>query len=487
MTILMTYQDAYIYLIALGHIKRKEYLADHRACGWYLRRMQFLLNMLGNPERRIPHYIHVTGTSGKGSVCIMLASILRASGKKVGLLTSPHPSVLMERWEVNGKMMSEKEFTLLIEKLKPVLDKYLATTPYDMVSFSELMTAIALYYFAQQGVKWAVWEVACGGRYDATNIIPWKDVAVITNVGLDHVGILGDTKEKIAYEKAGIIKRGCQVFTAERDPKILKIIQRECKKTKTLLTVISTSIHRILSSRPREGSLAHQRSTDRDSSSARASLGMTSVLNGGLNGINFIYKNTLYHLPTLGAHQIKNAVLAIEIVRSLNIPTKQIQAGLAKIVMPIRMEVISRRPLIILDGAHNVDKMKTTVETMKTLKHKNIKTKRNNNSTIQQFNNLHLVIALAADKNAAVITRQLASLKPKSIACTHFTCNPFRRAADPAQLAKRFKKLLPKSQVKLFLDPRDALAWSRSKQKKSDVLLVTGSIFLSGELRNIFL
>ncbi len=462
----MNYTEAYNYLIALGHIKRKEYISDPRACGWYLKRMQFLLNMLGNPERKIPHYIHVTGTSGKGSVCIMLASILRASGKKVGLLTSPHPSVLMERWEVNGKTMPEKEFTELIEKLKPVLDTYLATTPYDMVSFSELMTAIALYYFAKKKVQWAVWEVACGGRYDATNIIPWKDVAVITNVGLDHIGILGDTKQKIAYEKSGIIKKGCHVFTAERDPKILRIIERECRKNKVQLSKIP----------PRgglTGGVRPMRGGER--------LGDAKDLHphypprGGIFGTDFIYHNTPYHLPTLGHHQIKNAVLAIEITRSLNIADAAIKRGLANIVMPIRMEVVSKKPLIILDGAHNVDKIKTTIETIRNLQ-----------PTTYNLQPLHLVIALAADKDAAAITRQLATLKPQSIACTHFTCNPFRRAASPAALAKRFKRLLPRTRIKLFLDPKDALAWSCKQQKNEDLLLVTGSIFLSGELRMLF-
>ena len=112
--------------------------------------------------------------------------------------------------------MSGNDFAEIVTEIKQKLDEYIRKSPYDMISYYEVMTAIALYYFAKKKVEWAILEVGCGGRYDATNVIPRKDVAVITNIGLDHTELLGDTKEKIAYEKSGIIKRGCAVFTSER-------------------------------------------------------------------------------------------------------------------------------------------------------------------------------------------------------------------------------------------------------------------------------
>ena len=174
---------------------------NRKNCEVYLKRLQFFLDLLGNPEKKIPHYIHVTGTSGKGSVCLMLDSILRADGRKVGVLTSPHASVLQERWAVDGKMVSEKNFTEIIEEIKQKLDEYIRKSQYDMISYYEVMTAIALYYFAKKKVEWAILEVGCGGRYDSTNVIPRKDVAVITNIGLDHTDILGERRRRLRMKR----------------------------------------------------------------------------------------------------------------------------------------------------------------------------------------------------------------------------------------------------------------------------------------------
>jgi len=228
----MNQHQAEQFILSLSNIERKEYLSPYTQHDLYLKRLQFFLDLLGNPEKKIPHYIHVTGTSGKGSVCLMLDSILRADGRKVGTLTSPHASVIQERWTINGKMMTGKDFAEIVTEIKPKFDEYIRKSPYDMVSYFEIMTAIALYYFAKKKVEWAILEVGMGGRYDSTNVIPHKDIAVITNIGLDHTEVLGNTKEKIAYEKAGIIKRGCAVFTAEKNKKVLRVIEKECRKQK---------------------------------------------------------------------------------------------------------------------------------------------------------------------------------------------------------------------------------------------------------------
>jgi dihydrofolate synthase / folylpolyglutamate synthase len=170
----MTYTQAYNYILSLGNIAKTEYQKSPRDLGWYIKRLQFFLNLVGNPEKEIPHFIHIAGTSGKGSTALMIYSILRAAGKKPGVLTSPHPSVILERWEVDGKIMSKKDFARLVTRLKPKIEEYIKTTPYDMLSFSELMTAMALIYFKEQKIKWVVWETACGGRFDTTNVIPKK-------------------------------------------------------------------------------------------------------------------------------------------------------------------------------------------------------------------------------------------------------------------------------------------------------------------------
>ncbi len=432
----MNYQQAYDYLNSLSNLRRKEYMTDPRHCSLYLKRLQFFLNILGNPEKKISHYIHVTGTSGKGSLCLMLQSILKEDKKNVGTLISPHPTHITERWQIGGKSMKKSDFTKIIETFKTKLDQYIQTSPYDMVSFHEITTAIGLYYFAQKKVDWAITEVGCGGRYDSTNIIPKKDIAIITNIGLDHTGIFGNSKKNIAYEKAGIIKSGCKIFTMEKNKKILSIIENECKKTKTHLIQVKAKILQ---------------------------------KNITLEGTSFTYKNESYKLKTIGKHQIQNATLAIEIAKEINIPTKSIKKGLSKVTLPIRMEVTSKSPITILDSAHNTDKIKSTVNTINSL-------------SLKPYT-LHLIIGFSENKKINTMLKELKKLNPKSIAITRNTINPFRKVLDPKELEQKCKKIFPKAEIQIFLDPIGALDWSKKKLKKHDILLITGSIFLSGELR----
>lgn len=444
----MTYRAAYDYFISLINLPRREYVKDPKHCGVYLERMRALLKILGSPEKKIPHYIHITGTSGKGSVARLLASVLQAGGQRVGLLTSPHPSVMLERFEINGRLMPQKKFVELIERLKTALEKFLTVSECDIPSFTELTTILGLMFFAEQRAPWVVLEVGCGGRYDATNVIPRKDAAIITNVGLDHVDILGNTKTKIAFEKAGIIKPGSLVFTMDADAKVLKILERECKKTHTTLTRVKKNEGKIITS--------------------------------NLAGSAFRAGGAEYHLNALGTHQITNALLARRVALALGFSKRDIQRGLARVKFPVCLEIVSRRPLIILDGAHNPDKMKTTVEAVR--KVQSPKPARPNSRSGRS--KVHLVVGFAANKNIGAMARQLATLKPKTIACTRFTVNPFRKAADPRTIATAFRRYLPKTQLAMFLDPRAALAWSKREQKKiGGWLLATGSIFLSGELR----
>jgi len=460
----MNFDQAYNFILSLSNLPRKEYMTDPRHCGWYLKRLQFFLDLIGNPEKKIPHYIHVTGTSGKGSVTAYLHSILQASGNKVGSTYSPHPTIITERWKVENKFMTKKEFAEIVEYIKPKLDEYIAKTPYDMLSFFEVTEAIGLLFFARKKIKWAVMEVACGGRTDASNIIPWKDVAIITNIGVDHIGVLGNNKKEIAYEKAGIIKKGSSVFTMEKNSQIRKMIENECKiqKIKNYYYIKSGKL---------------------------SNAGINS------NGSTFAYHDETFQTHALGQHQIKNIILCIEVAKHLKISTHDIQKGLGHVYQPLRMEVINKHPLIILDGAHNPDKMRTTVDTLKHLstqtpehqsKNYNLPARDANASVAggkPKTCNLHLIVGFFGDKNISKMIKQLATLKPKTIAITRNTTNPFRKVADLQIVTKSFKKLLPKAQIKIFLDPQTAFDWSKKQTKKNDILLSTGSIFTSGQLR----
>lgn len=459
----MNFTEAYNYILSLHNLPRKEYMNDPRHCGWYLKRLQFFLDMIGNPERKIPHYIHVTGTSGKGSVTAYLHSILHSAGKKVGSTYSPHPTIITERWKIGNKFMTKKEFAKLVEYLKPKLDEYLRTTPYDMLSFFEITEAIGLLFFAQNKVSWAVMEVACGGRTDSSNIIPWKDAAVITNIGVDHIGVLGKNKKEIAYEKAGIIKRGNLVFTAEHNKQILKVIQNECHRQKASLKIANFKFK---------------------ISEQNKSPNLQSAI---CNLQSFIYENQKYSLPCLGKHQIKNAILCIDIAQALKISDNAIKKGLMSVAQPLRMEIISKKPLVILDGAHNPDKMKTTVDTVRECAGMQVNkyNKKNILAHLQTYTPIHLLVGFSGDKNINKMIKQLATLKPKTIAITRNTTNPFRKVANPQLVQKQFKKLLPQTKTQIFLDPHTALAWLKKLANKDDIILSTGSIFVSGELRQV--
>lgn len=434
----MTFEQAQHFLLSLNNIPRKEYTNNKKRESELLKRIQFFLDLIGNPEKKIPHYIHVTGTSGKGSLCTYLHSILMADGKKVGLLTSPHVKSILERWTINNKLMTEKEFVQIITELKPALDKYIRTSPYGMLTHFDMLTIIGFVFFAKKKVEWAVIEVGLGGRLDSTNVLPHKDVAVITKIGLDHTEVLGDTKEKIAVEKAGIILPHTPVFTMETDTKILNIIQQEVKKRKAKLFLSSLPEH--------------------------------IIHHSDLSGSTFEIEGKKIQISAPGHHQISNALLSRDIARFLGIKDSAIIQGLKKAKQILRLEIISKQPLLVLDGAHNEDKMRSTVEALQ-------------NNKFLSYKKVHLVVGFSGDKDIRKMVELLSRLRPTAIACTRQTQHLFRKVAHPQALEQLFQKYSPHSRKEVFLDPENALKWAQKQQKPGDLVLVTGSIFLSGELR----
>lgn len=414
-----------------------------------LERMGRFLAHLDNPHLRIPRYIHITGTSGKGSVANFLRGILHAAGFRVGSITSPHPVWMRERIHLGNSTLTVEQFSALAEEFLPAARERLANCPEDLPPWPHLINAAGFLALALAGVEIGIVEVGHGGRFDSTNVIPRKEIAVITNIGLDHTRTLGPTRADIAWHKAGIIAPECRVFTMERDKKMLEIIRKECEEKRTELKVQSTEYR---------------------------------VLNNDLNGANFKYRDKIYHIGAIGEHQVKNAALCIDIARSLEIPDGVIARGLADTRQPLRMEIISRNPLVILDGAHNPDKIQTTINSIKSLKRESMKA-----------DCLHLVVGFSANKNWRKMVKQLAALNPASVACAKNTINPFRKAAEPDDIARLFRRFAPQATIASFLTPTAAYAWSVSQMSDArcqmsnqhDILLATGSIFLSGELRGM--
>lgn len=285
-----------------------------------LERISALLEKLGNPQNEL-RFVHVAGTNGKGSICAMLASVLKSAGYKTGLFTSPYLSRFTERMKINGKEITEAQVAALVEEIKPLADSM-----DDHPTEFEMMTAAALLWFYREKCDIVVLEVGLGGRLDATNVIPHPECAVIANIGLDHTAILGDTLEQIAFEKAGIIKENSSVVLYQQCGEVMNVIRDVCDMRNSRLTV------------PDFDDIA----TEFDS----------------LYGQVFTYRGDAYSIPLLGEHQQYNAVCAIEAVNVLreagfNIEQSDLEAGLYAVAWPARFELVHDEPCFIVDGGHN--------------------------------------------------------------------------------------------------------------------------------------
>jgi dihydrofolate synthase/folylpolyglutamate synthase len=283
-----------------------------------LERIQALLERVGNPHERL-QAVHIGGTNGKGSVAVMIASVLQRAGYRVGLYTSPHLISYCERIQINGAPIAEDEFAHIADELMPIADA-MADKPTQF----EFMTALAFLYFLRQKIDIAVIEVGLGGRFDATNVIT-PMVGVLTNVELDHTDLLGETLEQIAWEKAGIAKRGVPLVTGERKPNALEVIARECAAVGAPLIP------------------ARQRARRTDFTWEYQEFE--------------VWGEGKVRMKLLGGYQRENlnvALEALEVLRqSLEIPHEALVRGLEQASWPGRFEVVQREPYIILDGAHN--------------------------------------------------------------------------------------------------------------------------------------
>ena len=302
-------------------------------CNPGLERVTALCSALGNPQDSLK-FIHVAGTNGKGSFCAMLDSILRAEGYSVGLFTSPYIMEFGERMRVDGENISESELCELVEKIKPIADKM-----EDKPTEFEIITALAFLHFANKKCDYVVLECGLGGRLDATNVIKTPILSVITGIALDHTAILGDTHERIAAEKAGIIKNAVPVLWCGQHEGAYKVISEQAERVGALVKTVDRSTLKI-----RE---------------------MT------LDGTIFdLGERSDLKLSLLGSYQPVNAsnvLAAVDILQEqgIEISDRAIREGLANTTWQARFEVINKDPLIIADGGHNPEGVDGAVESVK--------------------------------------------------------------------------------------------------------------------------
>lgn len=297
-----------------------------------LSRTRELLSRMGNPQNTL-RFIHVAGTNGKGSVSAMLSAILHSAGYTVGLYTSPYISRFNERIQINGVPISDSELSEITADCVP-----LSLSMDDHPTEFELVTTVAMQYFRIRNCDVVVLETGLGGRLDSTNVIESPLCSVITNIGLDHTMELGDTEEKIALEKAGIVKSNRPTIIYQLNDSVTQVIANRCREMDSPLTI--AEFDRIVSV-----------------SDSRA-------------GQVFSYKNHRdLSLPLLGTHQLKNAAVALETVAilrnsGLSISESSVRNGLAGTVWPARFEILSDKPFFVVDGGHNPQCAETVADNL---------------------------------------------------------------------------------------------------------------------------
>lgn len=405
---LKRYYDSIYFLEVLSNLPiENNYMLKSKNPGIYLKRMRYFLNLIDNPDIN-QKFIHITGTAGKGSVTNMIHEILYASGRNVGSFTSPFVTTSIEKIKVNDKYISPDQFANIVDYLKPFINKAYLECPYGRPSYFEIFLAIAFIYFKQMKCEFIVLEAGLGGRYDATNVINKPTITAITNIDYDHIEVLGKTLKEIAKDKAGIIKSGSKFFTGENRKPILKIFEEICH----------------------------------------------------LKSVNMI------KVPKQFDYNYNNQMLAKSICKYIKIEDKYIQKGIINAKLQCRFEIMQNKPLLIIDGAHNRSKIKSTLDNLKKLK----------------YNKLHLIIGMADSKDSDSILSQIVPIAD-NIIFTRFQIKD-RKCAHPTKLAKISKKYL-KTSTKIVTELDPNLAYDKAIQiaSNNDAILVTGSFFLAGEIR----
>ena len=414
---------------------------DSEAARFKIERMRSLLARLGDPHRG-RGTIHVAGTKGKGSVAAMIASVLRAAGVTTGLYTSPHLHRMTERIAVDGRAISPDDFGRLTEPLRDAIDAENADGRHGQATTFEALTALAFLYFRERAVQWQVLEVGLGGRLDATNVVDDKAVCVITPISLEHTAVLGDTVGQIAAEKAAIITTGSTVVMG---------LQRESA---------AEVIRRVSAERG-----AHLLETAQACALTR--VGFTS------EGQDFRLRTPRgtysLRLPLLGRHQLENAataVLALEGLadHGLTIPEAALRGGLREVRWPARIEIIRRRPLVVLDGAHNVDSVRRLCQALE---------------EYLPYSRVIVVAGFSADKDIGAIAGELERLpRLERVIATR---SPHPRAAPAEAVAAAFRER--EIETTWEEDVPAALESALTLAAPDDMVCVMGSLFVAAEAR----
>ena len=425
----LNYTEAVEYIYSIPKFTTKNKL-EHT--------MEFM-SRLGHPERSMK-IIHVAGTNGKGSVCAFLSSMLTAAGKRTGLFTSPHLVKINERFQINNEMVSDEEFLLAYEKVDQVVKQMVADgLPHP--TYFELLYAVGMVLFKERQAEYVVLETGLGGRLDATNTVEHPLATVITSISLDHTEILGDTIEKIAYEKAGIMKPGVPVIYDGSNPKAEKVIVERAKELGCPAYPMYPSMYEVF--------LKSHKNID-------------FYLNCGY------YEHTRVTVPYLADYQMMNsslALLAIDVVdQDHQIPMETRLTGIKNTRWQGRMETVM--PGVVLDGAHNASGVEEFVKTVR---------------QIEGTQKVVMLFAAVVEKNfEKMIETICTNTNLSSVVATEIKGD---RNVPAKELADVFRKYT-KAPVIAVPDIKDAFEEALI-EKEDGMLFCVGSLYLVGELKGI--
>jgi dihydrofolate synthase/folylpolyglutamate synthase len=436
----MNYEQALTYIS--GYTDYEKVPMPHALASYDLRRVEELLARLGNPHLKT-RSVHIAGTNGKGSTAAMIASVLTKSGYRTGLYTSPHLNTIRERFRINGKLISTTEFTAIVARLKPEVERVNELSTYGELTTFELLTALCFTYFSRHKVDFQVLEVGMGGRFDATNVIQ-PEVCVITSISLDHTQVLGNSVTEIATEKAGIIKPGSTVVLSPQKEAVTRVVEEACQRQGAELVMVGRDITwRSLGFDSRQQLL--EVSGWQNKSGARSRYRIS--------------------IPFLGRYQLENAATAVAalevlIARGADIPQDSIIEGLRRVSWPGRLQVLARRPLLVVDGAHNPDAARKLREAL---------------SEYFSFKKAIFIMGASRDKDISGVVSALNTLFGEVIV----TQSRHPRAMEPARLASIFGQYGIEAKVAATVPEAISIAMGRAGTH--DLICVTGSLFVVAE------
>ena len=425
----MRYEEAMKYITEVGNF----------GSNYGLERTYKLLEYMGNPEKSLK-FIHIAGTNGKGSTTSMIAEILMGAGYKVGMYTSPFIEEFEERIQINRNNIPKEKLASLMDEVKSAVDKVIEDG-YNHPTEFEIITVLMLLYFKKENIDFGVIEVGLGGTLDSTNVIT-PVLQVITSISFDHTNLLGNTLEEIAGEKAGIIKSGIPTVIYPQKEEALKVIENKCSEMNSKLYIANCDNFKF-----------------------------ENVVNEDRPYQLLKYNNEVdILLPLLGEHQITNlsvAMTSIEVLNNINM-TNILLDSIVKSIKNVkwkgRLEVLSKNPYVVIDGAHNIQGIETLSRNIK---------------KYFKYENLYLILGILADKDVQEMIKVIAPMAKKIYAVTP---NSIR-----AELAEDLKREIIKynENCEAYDDYKEAYLTAINDANENDFVLASGSLYMIGDMRKI--